>query len=260
MSNALFCEECGCVVGATARFCPGCGGAQPAAHRYPSEKEEWCVRIATAPNMPAVDLTRVASVVGQELGSDVSMSTGDSVIFAYTASELAASRAADAFEQVPEGAEGSLTISISRWSSRGEEWLTQGTEEAPRVTEPARPAAVRGRSFTLEFYVDRSAPEFLSDFVSGNSPQLAPMGYRITSQSIGGVTLTRRYLPFWVGLLGVLTIPLGLVGLAVLFYYRRTALISLTFVPADDGTHVLISGEASHQIQRYFRELAALYE
>ena len=218
------------------------------------------MRVERAPDASAVDLTHVASVVGQELGSDVNMSTGDSVVFAYTDTEIVASRAADAFERVPEGAVGSLTISVSRWSSRSEEWLPQGTAEAPRVTEQARPAAVRGRSFTLEFYVDRSAAEFLSDFVSGNSPQLAPMGYRITSQSITGVTLTRRYLPFWVGLLGVLTIPLGLVGLAVLFFYRRTALISLTFVPSDDRTHVLVSGEASRQIQKYFRELAALYE
>ncbi len=260
MSAVSLCEECGCAVGSTAKFCPECGAAQTATRLDPPANEEWCVRVERAPNTPAVDLVKIASVVGQKLGSDATMSAGDSVAFAYTDSEIAASRAAEAFGQASEGADRSLMISVSRWSSRRGEWLPQGTAEAPRLSERARPASVNGRSFTLEFYVDRSAAEFLSDFVSGNGPQLAPMGYQITSQSITGVTLTRRYLPFWVGLLGVLTIPLGLVGLAVLFFYRRTALISLTFVPADGGTHVLISGEASRHIQRYFRELAALHE
>jgi len=207
-----------------------------------------------------VDLVKIASVVGQKLGSDVTMSTGDSVVFAYTDTELAARCAAEAFGQASEGADGSLTIFVSRWSSRRGEWLSQGMAEAPRLSERARPRSVNGRSFTLEFYVDRSAAAFLGDFVSGNGPQLAPMGYRITAQSLTGVTLTRRYLPLWVGLLGVLTIPLALVGLAVLLFYRRTALINLTFVPADGGTHVLISGEASRHIQQYFRELAALHK
>jgi hypothetical protein len=224
------------------------------------ESEEWRVRVGRAPKTSAVDLVKIASVVGHKLGSDVTMSTGDSVVFAYTDTELAARRVAEAFGQAPDGADGSLTIFVSRWSSRRGEWLPQGTAEAPRLSERARPDSVNGRSFTLEFYADRSAAAFLGDFVSGSGPQLVRMGYRITSQSIAGVTLARRYLPFSVGLLGVLTIPLGLVGLAVLFFYRRTALISLTFVPADGGTHVLISGEASRHIQKYFRELAALHE
>jgi hypothetical protein len=108
--------------------------------------------------------------------------------------------------------------------------------------------------FSSEFHSPDTPGVFLTDFVTGASEDLTSLGYRTTNQSAGGVTLTHRFLPAWAMALGILTVPLGLL---ILLFFRRTAVVNITLARSGRGTAVIMSGEASPRARDYLVALDA---
>jgi hypothetical protein len=85
--------------------------------------------------------------------------------------------------------------------------------------------------------------------------------FTIKLQTEETLTITRRYLPGWALLVGIITLP-GLVGLLLLIFYRREDTVTFTIVPAEaGGTRVLVNGVAdrgfAEDLQRRLTRLTA---
>lgn len=86
----------------------------------------------------------------------------------------------------------------------------------------------------------------------------AAPGYTVTSAGTGSVILTRKYIPTWAIVVGVLGLLLFLVG-ALVFLYRVTETMTITITPTEGGSRVVVSGLASSEMmQRLSAQLNAM--
>ena len=75
-------------------------------------------------------------------------------------------------------------------------------------------------------------------------------GYTVAPAGPNTLILTRRYLPTWALVVGIIAI-LSLVGIALLLFVRKTETLTITLTKSKKGTSVSVTGPASQEmIQR----------
>lgn len=137
-----------------------------------------------------------------------------------------------------------------------------------------------GRAFTDEFIAAETPEQFLRRLLHA-SGHFSEMHYGIETHSPTGVVLVRRYVPavvyrvplgiaVVVFLLGALvdgTDPAAagrIAGVMVLLAIvlsvavRATEHVTISFAAADDGTEVLVSGQATPALRGYIEAFAAV--
>ncbi|MDO8213534.1 hypothetical protein [Conexibacter sp. CPCC 206217] len=137
-----------------------------------------------------------------------------------------------------------------------------------------------GHAFTDDFSLDEEPEQLLRRLLHA-SDHFGEMGYAIESHSPTGLVLVRRFVPaavyrvplgiaVAVFLLGALvdgTDPVAagriagimvLLAIVISIAVRATERVTITFTAADDGTDVLVSGQATPALRGYIESFAAV--
>ena len=97
-------------------------------------------------------------------------------------------------------------------------------------------------SFSLELRTSKPPNTVQSEALGALTGPLSQHRYLLTTQSESGLTFARKYRPWWIWVLMVVTFPIGLLWLLI----TKTAPITVVLSPDDDGgTLVHVTGWAS---------------
>jgi hypothetical protein len=83
-------------------------------------------------------------------------------------------------------------------------------------------------------------------------PVLAKAGYTATASTAESVTFTRRFLPAWAAVLGILTLPLGILILALV---RSTSVLVVDLGVQDGAVIATASGAGPRKVAELLAKL-----
>lgn len=101
------------------------------------------------------------------------------------------------------------------------------------------------KDFNFQHGLDQPPTDVLREVVSDLTEPLAKYGYSLTSQTEMAVTYHRKYRPWWVILLAILTFPIGLLFLLI----TESATVTATVEGANGGTRLIVNGSAPKRLR-----------
>jgi hypothetical protein len=101
-----------------------------------------------------------------------------------------------------------------------------------------------GTAFNQTFVSIGTVDEVMQTFLSGTS---GTNGYAVATAGNNTLIITRRYIPTWAIVVGIIGILFFFIG-ALAFLIRNTETLTITLVGSPGGTKVTISGIASNEM------------
>lgn len=104
--------------------------------------------------------------------------------------------------------------------------------------------AEAGTTFNQIFVSHRTADEAIQTFFTGTA---GTSGYAINMAGNNTIIMTRRYIPTWAIIVGVVGLLFFLIG-ALAFLIKTTETLTITVASSTEGTRVMISGVANKEM------------
>ena len=112
-------------------------------------------------------------------------------------------------------------------------------------------------SYTTMFIAPVPPDHLLQAFLTG----FDGTGAVVTLSGASNIVITRRYIPTWAVIVGILGIFLFLIGLLA-FFVKETEILTVALSPEDEGkrTRVAISGVAGAAVAARVNHIVAHYQ
>ena len=109
-------------------------------------------------------------------------------------------------------------------------------------------------TFSHDVRSSKPPKNVLTEALAALTGPLSQHRYMLTTQGESGLTFARKYRPWWVWVLTIVTFPIGLLWLLS----SETASITVVLDPDIGGTVVPVTGMGEPQVRRAFESMELL--
>ena len=107
------------------------------------------------------------------------------------------------------------------------------------------------KTFSRDIQTSKPPDTVRTEALTSLTEPLARYDYVLTTQSESGLTFARKYRPWWVWVLAVVTFPIGV----LLLFVTDTATVTVVLEPENSGTHVRVAGLGEPKVSQAFESM-----